>query len=189
MEGHPVQNFLSCIPIPTQYPTADQPDENNGVASNFRPTALDAFPPGYRFLPTDEELIVCYLARKVHNLELPPNKIGEVNLYEYHPQELAGMCGSSGDQWVYFFTPRDRKYKNGNRPNRVVCGGYWKATGADKDIKSGGRVVGAKKSLVFYVGNPSKGSKTNWIMHEFVLRKNAPQSEERRAANSMTVRR
>lgn len=36
-------------------------------------------------------------------------------------------------------------------------------------ITSQGRKVGIKKALVFYVGKAPKGSKTNWIMHEYRL--------------------
>lgn len=74
----------------------------------------------------------------------------------------------SGGKDLYFFTPRNRKYKNGQRPNRRAGDGYWKATGADKNIlNSGGKLVGFRKALVFYVGKPPKGVKTSWIMHEY----------------------
>lgn len=36
-------------------------------------------------------------------------------------------------------------------------------------ITSQGKKVGIKKALVFYVGKAPKGSKTNWIMHEYRL--------------------
>jgi hypothetical protein len=73
-------------------------------------------------------------------------------------------------EW-YFFTPRDRKYPNGSRPNRAAGRGYWKATGADKPIapKGSGRVAGIKKALVFYSGRAPRGVKTDWIMHEYRL--------------------
>ncbi|CAH2077782.1 unnamed protein product [Thlaspi arvense] len=74
-----------------------------------------------------------------------------------------------GEKEWYFFSPRDRKYPNGSRPNRVAGSGYWKATGTDKIITSDGRRVGIKKALVFYAGKAPKGSKTNWIMHEYRL--------------------
>lgn len=74
-----------------------------------------------------------------------------------------------GEKEWYFFSPRDRKYPNGSRPNRVACSGYWKATGTDKIITTEGRKVGIKKALVFYVGKAPKGTKTNWIMHEYRL--------------------
>ncbi|KAL0726886.1 hypothetical protein Bca4012_022979 [Brassica carinata] len=74
-----------------------------------------------------------------------------------------------GEKEWYFFSPRDRKYPNGSRPNRVAGSGYWKATGTDKIITSDGHRVGIKKALVFYAGKAPKGTKTNWIMHEYRL--------------------
>lgn len=74
-----------------------------------------------------------------------------------------------GDKEWYFFSPRERKYPNGVRPNRAAGSGYWKATGTDKKIVSGKENVGVKKALVFYQGKPPKGHKTNWIMHEYRL--------------------
>jgi hypothetical protein len=76
-----------------------------------------------------------------------------------------------GEQEWYFFSPRDRKYPNGARPNRAATSGYWKATGTDKPIltSDGNQKVGVKKALVFYGGKPPKGVKTNWIMHEYRL--------------------
>ena len=69
-------------------------------------------------------------------------------------------------EWFYF-TPRDRKYRNGQRPNRSVGDGYWKATRANKEIKFEERNVGYRKVLVFYRESAPHRVKTNWIMHEF----------------------
>ena len=73
-----------------------------------------------------------------------------------------------GEKEWYFFSPRDRKYPNGSRPNRAAGSGYWKATGADKPIGHP-KSVGIKKALVFYSGKAPRGEKTNWIMHEYRL--------------------
>ena len=51
---------------------------------------LNSLPPGYRFNPTDAEIIVFYLRKKLDHQSLPPNKIIEVDLYAYGPDELAG---------------------------------------------------------------------------------------------------
>lgn len=75
----------------------------------------------------------------------------------------------SENEW-YFFTPRDKKYKNGDRPNRAAGDGYWKATGADIKVEFNGEVIGYRKTLIFYRGKPPKGVKTEWVMHEYVLR-------------------
>lgn len=79
--------------------------------------------------------------------------------------------GGTGEKEWYFYCPRDRKYRNSARPNRVTGAGFWKATGTDRPIYSsdGTKCIGLKKSLVFYKGRAAKGVKTDWMMHEFRL--------------------
>lgn len=75
------------------------------------------------------------------------------------------------DEW-YFFSPRDRKYPNGERPNRAAASGYWKAAGSDKPILTScgiSKRIGVKKALVFYTGRAPKGVKSEWIMNEYRL--------------------
>ncbi|RVW18509.1 NAC domain-containing protein 19 [Vitis vinifera] len=69
-------------------------------------------------------------------------------------------------EWFYF-TPRDRKYRNGQRPNRSVGDGYWKATRAIKRSNLRSEMWGYRKVLVFYRESAPHRVKTNWIMHEF----------------------
>ncbi|KAK7337052.1 hypothetical protein VNO77_17610 [Canavalia gladiata] len=134
------------------------------------PNSEIQLPPGFRFHPSDEELIVHYLRNKVTSSPLPASFIAEIDLYKYNPWELPSKALFGEDEW-YFFTPRDRKYPNGVRPNRAAGSGYWKATGTDKPIftSCGMKSIGVKKALVFYKGRPPKGSKTEWIMHEYRL--------------------
>lgn len=72
-----------------------------------------------------------------------------------------------GEEEWYFYSVRDRKYPTGVRANRATRAGYWKATGKDREVinSSNGRLVGFKKTLVFYLGRAPKGQKTNWSMH------------------------
>ena len=80
-------------------------------------------------------------------------------------------CSGDSAQERYFFSTREAKYPNGNRSNRATGSGYWKATGIDKQIVTcrSNQVVGMKKTLVFYRGKPPRGSRTDWIMHEYLL--------------------
>ncbi|XP_061376674.1 NAC transcription factor 29-like [Gastrolobium bilobum] len=128
------------------------------------------FPPGFRFHPSDEELIVHYLQNKISSRPLPASIIAEIDLYKYNPWELPKKSLFGEEEW-YFFSPRDRKYPNGLRPNRAAASGYWKATGTDKPILTscGSKRIGVKKALVFYSGRPPKGTKTDWIMNEYRL--------------------
>ncbi|KAK7348761.1 hypothetical protein VNO80_23421 [Phaseolus coccineus] len=125
-------------------------------------------PPGFRFHPTDEELIVYYLCNQATSKPCPASIIPEVDIYKFDPWELPEKTDFGENEW-YFFSPRERKYPNGVRPNRATVSGYWKATGTDKAIYSGSKHIGVKKALVFYKGKPPKGLKTDWIMHEYRL--------------------
>ncbi|XP_021673919.1 NAC transcription factor 56 isoform X2 [Hevea brasiliensis] len=137
----------------------------------IKPTSDIHLPPGFRFHPSDEELIVHYLKNKVASSPLPASIIADLDLYKYNPWDLPIEKASFGEDEWYFFTPRDRKYPNGARPNRAAASGYWKATGTDKPILTscGATNIGVKKALVFYKGRPPKGIKTDWIMHEYRL--------------------
>ncbi|KAJ8443248.1 hypothetical protein Cgig2_010143 [Carnegiea gigantea] len=131
---------------------------------------LSSFPPGYDFNPSDATLILHYLIPKMNGRQLPTNLMHRVNIYKYNPKELTESYPAQGVKQWYFFTSRDRKYRNGGRPNRKAGDGYWKATGADKPIyrsKEDPTKIGFRKALVFYHGRPPNGKKTSWIMHEF----------------------
>ncbi|KAI3754031.1 hypothetical protein L2E82_26123 [Cichorium intybus] len=126
--------------------------------------------PGFRFHPMDEELVGFYLRRKVEKKPTSIELIKEIDIYKYDPWDLPKGSNSGEKEW-YFFCRRGRKYRNSIRPNRVTASGFWKATGIDRQIYSGDRSVciGLKKSLVYYRGSAGKGTKTEWMMHEFRL--------------------
>lgn len=157
--------------------------------------------PGFRFHPTEEELLDFYLKSIVFGKKLCGDIIGFLNIYNYDPRELPGkknklflqleiffivmikhvkelMCCNEtglakiGEREWYFFVPRDRKHGSGGRPNRTTETGFWKATGSDRQIVSSSdpkRILGLKKTLVFYQGRAPRGRKTEWIMNEYRL--------------------
>lgn len=130
-------------------------------------------PPGFRFHPTDEELITHYLSQKVLDNYFCARAIGEVDLNKCEPWDLPWRAKMGEKEW-YFFCVIDRKYPTGLRTNRATEAGYWKATGKDKEIYRAKRLVGMKKTLVFYKGRAPKGEKTNWVMHEYRLEGKTP---------------
>ncbi|KAI3805277.1 hypothetical protein L1987_27504 [Smallanthus sonchifolius] len=133
----------------------------------------DMVMPGFRFHPTEEELVEFYLRRKVEGKRFNVELITFLDLYRYDPWELPAI----GEKEWFFYVPRDKKYRNGDRPNRVTTSGYWKATGADRMIRTESfRSIGLKKTLVFYSGKAPKGIRTSWIMNEYRL----PQHETER---------
>ncbi|CAM0870533.1 unnamed protein product [Alopecurus aequalis] len=127
--------------------------------------------PGFRFHPTEEELLGFYLSRVAVGKKLHFDIIGTLNIYRHDPWDLPAMAKIGEREW-YFFVPRDRKAGSGGRPNRTTERGFWKATGSDRAIRSTGdpkRIIGLKKTLVFYQGRAPRGTKTDWVMNEYRL--------------------
>ncbi|KAG5548578.1 hypothetical protein RHGRI_014062 [Rhododendron griersonianum] len=121
-------------------------------------------PPGFRFYPTDEELVVHFLHRKATLLPFHPDVIPDLDLYPYDPWELDGKAMAEGNKWYYF----SRKTQN-----RISGSGFWKPLGVDEPVFStstGSKKVGMKKHYVFYITTEATAEvKTNWVMQEFGL--------------------
>ncbi|RDX90098.1 NAC domain-containing protein 7, partial [Mucuna pruriens] len=131
-------------------------------------------PPGFRFHPTDEELVGYYLRKKVASKRIDLDVIKDVELYKIEPWDLQELCKIGTDEqsdW-YFFSHKDKKYPTGSRTNRATKAGFWKATGRDKAIYSKHCLIGMRKTLVFYKGRAPNGQKSDWIMHEYRLETN-----------------
>ncbi|XP_047152339.1 NAC domain containing protein 50-like [Vigna umbellata] len=152
------------LPAP---PTTTTTIVNPVAAPAAPPTSLA---PGFRFHPTDEELVIYYLKRKVSGKSFRFDAISEVDIYRSEPWDLADKSRlKTRDQEWYFFSALDKKYGNGGRMNRATNKGYWKATGNDRPVKHDQRTVGLKKTLVFHSGRAPDGKRTNWVMHEYRL--------------------
>ncbi|MBA0736769.1 hypothetical protein Gogos_010274, partial [Gossypium gossypioides] len=128
-------------------------------------------PPGFRFHPTEEELLHYYLTKKVAYEKIDLDVIREVDLNKLEPWDIQEKCriGSTPQNDWYFFSHKDKKYPTGTRTNRATAAGFWKATGRDKIIYSSFRRIGLRKTLVFYKGRAPHGQKSDWIMHEYRL--------------------
>ncbi|XP_062204792.1 transcription factor JUNGBRUNNEN 1-like [Phragmites australis] len=153
---------------------SERTKESGGVAEDGTEEDDLVFP-GFRFHPTDQELLGFYLKRKVEKKGFSIEIIKEIDIYKHDPWDLPNeawhvLQGAAEKDW-YFFCLRGRKYRNSIRPNRVTGSGFWKATGIDKHIHdgAGGECIGLKKSLVYYRGSAGRGTKTDWMMHEFRL--------------------
>ncbi|KAL1294996.1 hypothetical protein HN51_055834 [Arachis hypogaea] len=124
--------------------------------------------PGFRFHPTDDELVQYYLRRKVIGKLNHHDHIGVINIYDYEPWQLPELSKlNTRDLEWYFFTVLDKKYEKGEKTKRATVNGYWKTTGKDRGIKYGDRQVGMKKTLVYHEGRAPTGKRSNWVMHEY----------------------
>ncbi|XP_051202974.1 NAC domain-containing protein 83 [Lolium perenne] len=141
---------------------------------------LRQLPPGFRFRPTDEELVLQYLRRKALALPLPAAVIPDVdNLYSLDPWDIPGA--SEGEK--YFFAVRPSDGKSGGRT--ATASGYWKPAAGGRErpvvVSRCGRnhLVGVKKSMAFVprrsrgkgrkTTSPAAPVQTGWVMHEYRL--------------------
>ncbi|CAA2933371.1 NAC domain-containing 43-like [Olea europaea subsp. europaea] len=157
-------------------------------------------PPGFRFHPTEEELLQYYLRKKADLQKIDLDVIPDVDLNKLEPWDIQGRqdfififlisstdfyilisekckIGSTPQSDWYFFSHKDKKYPTGMRTNRATAAGFWKATGRDKVIYSNSRPIGRRKTLVFYNGRAPHGRKSDWIMHEYRLEADDNESE------------
>lgn len=139
-------------------------------------------PPGFRFHPTDEELVGYYLRKKVASQKIDLDVIRDIDIYRIEPWDLQDRCriGYEEQHEWYFFSHKDKKYPTGTRTNRATTTGFWKATGRDKAVYDKAKLIGMRKTLVFYKGRAPNGQKSDWIMHEYRLEseENGPVQEE-----------
>ncbi|XP_062082576.1 NAC domain-containing protein 90-like [Humulus lupulus] len=135
-------------------------------------TPMQELPPGFRFYPTEEELVSFYLRNKLESKREEINRVIKViDIYSIEPWDLpkysGELCQGDTEQW-FFFTPRQEREARGGRPNRTTASGYWKATGSPSYVySSDNRVIGVKKAMVFYKGKAPTGRKTKWKMNEY----------------------
>ncbi|CAN1247776.1 Protein NTM1-like 9 [Linum perenne] len=77
---------------------------------------MQSLPIGFRFRPTDEELINHYLRYLVASVTFP----------NFSPMILGLSVIKIDDPEWFFFYPCDRKYPDGHRSNMATEAGYWK---------------------------------------------------------------
>lgn len=145
-------------------------------AAGQAPPTQQQLPPGFRFHPTDLELVLQYLRRMVLDRPLPAAVIPVVHTAAMpDPWDLPGA--SEGES-AYFFSLRQAASSGRGGRRRRAASGYWKATGKEKPVfvqlPVGKRLlVGVKTALAFHRGK----SRTDWVMHEYRLAGAADQNK------------
>ncbi|ESQ50154.1 hypothetical protein EUTSA_v10002300mg [Eutrema salsugineum] len=130
---------------------------------------LSALFPGFRFSPSDIELISYYLRRKIYGDENSVAVIAEVEIYKFEPWDLPGESKLKSENEWFYFCARGKKYPHGSQSGRATQVGYWKATGKVRTVKVGNQTVGTKRTLVFHIGRAPRSERTEWIMHEYCI--------------------
>jgi len=64
---------------------------------------IDDVMPGFRFHPTDEELVDFYLKRKIQQKSLPIELIKQVDIYKHDPWDLPSKNSHASHTLIFFF--------------------------------------------------------------------------------------
>ncbi|KAK5845707.1 hypothetical protein GOBAR_AA31233 [Gossypium barbadense] len=117
---------------------------------------MEDMPPGFRFYPTEEELVSFYLYNMLEGKQEDLNALSinrvipVVDIYEFNPWDLPPyLCHRDPEQW-FFFIPRKESEARGERPKRLTDTGFWKATGSPGFVYAlNGRSIGVNRTMVF----------------------------------------
>jgi hypothetical protein len=139
-------------------------------------------PVGYKFHPTEEELIDLYLVRKNRGQRLPCDTVKEYDLYGMEePWEIwnkfEGGRVSVDDQEVFFFTKLKSKNTSKIRIDRRVASGTWKGESNAQilRVRDHKTCIGLKSKFKYINDKSEQNSK--WLMHEYSLKKKAAQED------------
>ncbi|KAI3471791.1 hypothetical protein Pfo_028444 [Paulownia fortunei] len=148
----------------------------------------DELPKGFRFYPTEEELVSFYLHNKLNGTRPVIDRIIPVlDIYDYNPWDLPQLggehCPADGEQW-FFFIPRQKKRKPAEEGLTGLLLGVTESNWlSGRCLSSQNRVIGRKRTMVFYVGRAPSGRKTVWKMNEYKAIESDEASSSSTAAN------
>ncbi|KAM2647826.1 hypothetical protein TB1_001029 [Malus domestica] len=121
-------------------------------------------PVGFRFRPTEEELVHYYLQMKLEGMDyIVSDVISEIDICNHEPRDLPGLSlVKSDDQEWYFFSTYKKRSKN--QIVRATKEGFWKVTGERKQVKTEDKrsVIGEKRILTFKQGRVRNPQNTDW---------------------------
>ncbi|XP_068328687.1 NAC domain-containing protein 5-like [Pyrus communis] len=137
---------------------------------------------GFRFRPTEEELIGHYLQLKLRGMDsLVSDVIREINMCNHEPWDLPEMSliKSDDEEWYFYNRPIYKKNSR-NDTERATSEGFWKITGPVKDVRArDNKTIGKKRILTFYRGRGRNAQITPWVMHEFYIPQISPNANQR----------
>ncbi|XP_078171967.1 NAC domain-containing protein 41-like [Carex rostrata] len=132
-------------------------------------------PIGFRFVPSDEEIVLLYLSKKVQSLPMLPLPeslvMPEIQIAQFDPWNLPG----DDDEDMKFFYTREEPeiMQRGMRVKRVSIAGVWREREEEPILSPDARDVIAMKRT--YTFERTRGQRTanrpraTWTMYEYRL--------------------
>ncbi|XP_024164415.1 NAC domain-containing protein 26-like [Rosa chinensis] len=132
-------------------------------------------PSGFKFLPTNEELLGYYLLNKVRGkpFKYDSRVMNEFNLYKTEPWDLWTRFGgprlNQGED-LFIFTELKKVNDNGSNVSRTAGSGTWKGDTAGAkvyDSEDKKKILGSWKRFHYVPNEPNENG--SWIMFEYKL--------------------
>ncbi|MQM04613.1 hypothetical protein Taro_037417 [Colocasia esculenta] len=98
--------------------------------------------------------------RSASNLHAESAMVPEINHYSKFIYDVYCMHVEMSEE-------ASAREAQGVRPIRTTRSGYWKATGSPTPVFHNQRIIGIRKTMVFYQGRAPAGRKTSWKMNEY----------------------
>ncbi|KAL6210942.1 hypothetical protein ACLB2K_016171 [Fragaria x ananassa] len=119
-------------------------------------------PSGFKFLPTDQELLGYYLLNKVLGkpFKYDSRVMIELNLYKEEPWDLWNRFGAprlNQGEDLYIFTELKKKSNNGSNVSRTTGSGTWKGDTAEAKVyDSEDKILGSWKRFRYVPNEPNE---------------------------------
>ncbi|KAL6640132.1 hypothetical protein ACP70R_021981 [Stipagrostis hirtigluma subsp. patula] len=132
-------------------------------------------PPGFRFRPSDEELVELFLLPRArgHPALYPGVVIDDDTAASARPWELLERHGRADGEGGYFFVrSRSSDAKAGARQDRHCDGGgTWRGQKrVYHDLRVDGEMIEwSKNNLSLQLGQGKKSGSSGWVMHEYTI--------------------
>ncbi|XP_028112214.1 NAC transcription factor 25-like [Camellia sinensis] len=128
-------------------------------------------PIGYRFSPTQEELMTHYLINKVLNTPLPSQIMMEIDAIEFYSKPPNNLVSNptNGRDWCFLIQYDEYFYGERKQIREVGNGiGFWRSIGIEDPIyNSNGDIYAFKINFSYFSGSIPKAKKTHWRMEQF----------------------
>ncbi|KAG7627325.1 NAC domain [Arabidopsis thaliana x Arabidopsis arenosa] len=107
--------------------------------------------------------------RKMDGLERSVEIIPEVEIYNFEPWDLPDKSIVKSDSEWFFFCARGKKYPHGSQNRRATKIGYWKATGKERNVKSGSEVHVEQRERWYSTFGRARQRRKNGMAYACVL--------------------